>query len=86
MKVYIVNNEYNTDCESYSSILVVYDSMEKAQNQISELYQEDCDWLREWTPNDDVTEFEEDTHEENYTYIQYDYHWSKNWIEEFEVE
>ena len=84
MKVYIVNNEYNTDCESNSSILGVYDSMEKAQDQISELYQEDCDWLREWTPDD--REFEEDTHEENYTYVQYDYHWSKNWIEEFDVE
>lgn len=86
MRVYIVNNEYNTDCESDSSIIGVYDSIEKAQNKISELYQEDCDWLREWTHNDDVTEFEENTREESYTYVQYDYHWSKNWIEEFDVE
>ena len=86
MRVYIVNNAYSTECEADSSIIGVYDSIEKAQNKISELYQEDYDWLVKWTPNKDVTEFEENTREENYTYVQYDYHWSKNWIEEFEVE
>lgn len=84
MRVYIVNNEYNTDCESSSSILGVYDSIEKAQNKISELYQEDCDWLQECTPED--KEFEENTREESYTYVQYNWYWSKNWIEEFDVE
>lgn len=84
MKVYIVNNEYSTDCESTSSIMGVYDSREKAQDVISDLYHDDCDWLQEWTP--EGKEFAENTREENYTYIQYDCCWSKNWIEEFDVQ
>lgn len=83
MKVYIVNNEYNTDCKSSSSIMGVYDSIEKAQDVISDLYHDDCDWLQEYVPEGE--KFEEDTRKEQYTYIQYEHRWSKNWIEEFEV-
>lgn len=84
MKVYIVNNEYNTECESESSIRGVYDSMEKAQDVISDLYHDDCDWLRECASDDDV-EFDEDTREKEYTHVRYDCYWSTNWIEEFDV-
>ena len=84
MKVYIVSNEYKADYESECSIIGVYDSIEKAQNKISKLYQDDCDWLQEWTPED--KEFEENIREENCAYIQYDCYWSRNWIEEFDVE
>ena len=84
MKVYVVQQEWQCPDEQNHSVIGVYNSKEKAQEKLKNLYEDDLEWMKEI--NSDCEELDENEVQDNYTFVQFEEYWSENSIQEFELE
>lgn len=86
MKVYVLTQEWQNYDDHENNIIGVYDSLEKAQEEMEKLYKDDLNWIDENADYDEELELDENIHDEKYTYVQYEEWWSENIISEFELQ
>jgi hypothetical protein len=86
MKVYVLTQEWQNYDDHEHNIIGVYDSLEKAQEEMEKLYQDDLNWIDENMDYDEETELDENINNDKYTYVQYEEWWSENIISEFELQ